>query len=388
MQRRNFMQRIIAKIKPGFWLYLTVYALVLVIAATLFLIYTENSLNKYESSQAENVMEDYAETLKDHALSGNLPDGLSVPALYKQFDLEATFLADYCAQFSENAKMSIERKKDSYDSTSPFYDVYADQVKVAEIQLKAKHTKTIFAILSISDWELASFTPIVKAYDTDSIAITTLSTHQVSVNGVVLDKSFIKKQNVSITELESFKQYLSAPLTLTEYALPKSLMKGDISIQTEAGKAVLFTPDEQGNIYAGYLEYSTTVPSDYSETATNIAKAWDNFLTQDLTKWAVKKYLIKDHAFYVQADQYIGFISDHDGTKNVYKDFLIEDYTRYAEDCFSCHIKFDKRMTLRRDGTYVYTNIDSIHYFVNYDDTDDGIVNPTWKLVAKPDVVG
>ena len=389
MQQKNFIQRITSKIKPGFWLYLTVYALVLVIAAMFFLIYTENSLNEYERSQSENVVARYSSTLKANALSGKLPEGLSVPALYKQFGLEDRFVSDYCAQFSKDTKMSVEKQKDSYDTTAPAFDIYADDVKVAELQLKAKNTKTVFAILSVSDWELVSFVPVVQAYDADSISITVLSTHRVLVNGVALDQSFVKQQAVSMTEFESFKQYVSAPMALTEYALPKALAQGTIAVQTEGGAAVSYTPDAEGNIYAGFVDYNTVVPNEYSATAMNIAKTWDNFLTYDLPGdglATVRKYLIKGSAFYEQAEIFknndLWMTSSHNSANNVYKNVSIGAYTRYTENCFSCHIKFDKQMTLTRTGEKVYTYIDSIFYFINYDDTDDGVYNPEWKMVA------
>ena len=63
-RRKNFIQRIVEQLKPGFWLYVAIYTMVLVIASSVFLIYTENSLRNYENAQAINLVENFAKDLK------------------------------------------------------------------------------------------------------------------------------------------------------------------------------------------------------------------------------------------------------------------------------------------------------------------------------------
>ncbi len=391
MERKSFIQKITSKIKPGFWLYFAIYTLVLVIAAMFFLIYTENSLNEYEASQANHVAERYSESVKESALSGQLPKGVSIPEIYSTFQLEDSFIDDYCKQFSKDTKMTVEKKKDSYDTTAPIFEVFADKVKVAEIQLKAKNTETVFAILSVSDWNIVSFTPVIDGTDTESkVSITVLSTHKVYINGVLLEADYKVKENVAIEEFDTFEQYLTKKVQLTEYSVPKLVTFSGVTIQTEDGRDVSYTPDAQGNIYATYTEKASDVPSDYSGTAMNIAKTWDNFFTNDLPGnglATVRKYLINGSAFYEQVEIYKNgdawMVSNHLTANNKYvEEQFVKDYVRYSDECFSCHIKFKKEMILTRTGEKAYTDVNSIFYFVNYDDTNDGVQNPTWKMVA------
>ncbi len=391
MKQPHFIGKITAKIRPGFWLYFAIYALVLVIAAMCFLIYTENSLTKYEASQAERVVVRYAQSIKHDALSGKLSEGLSVPALYKQFHLEDQFLADYCRQFSKDTKMSVQRKPGSYDTAQPIYNIYADEIQVGEMQLNAVDSRTIFAILNITDWEIHSFEPLVARYPANNISVTVLSSHQVSVNGEVLDASYVKESDFEAAEFTSFKEFLQNPIKLTAYQVPAALAQFGVNVTTADGGTVPCTPDEDGNIFVDYMDCGTQVPKDLSEQAVLIAKTWDDFLTNDTTFSAVRKYLIPNSALEEQAEIYngrdIGYISGHKKENNTYSEIVVNDYARYTEDCFSCHIQFTKTMYLNRDHSPVTTDIDSIFYFVLYDGTQDGEDNPTWKMVAMAGVV-
>ncbi len=392
-RQKNFLQKIVSRIKPGFWLYVAIYAMVLVIGSFIFLIYTENSLNHYENAQAINVVERFAKDLKSSGLKDQLPKGAQVPALYKAFGLETTFLEDFGNQFSKDTKMDVKKQKGSYDTSSPIYDIYAGDVRVAEIELKAVNTEVIFAILSVSDWQVTRFEPIVQAYEADNVTVTIPNTHKILINGVTVDNSFAKTENIVSPEFASFKQYLKEQIVLSEYEIPGALMNGNFKITTKDGVEVSYSPDENGDIYVNYTEYLATVPDTYSQTAMNIAKTWDNFLTGDLPGnglSTVEQYLIKGSNYHEQAIIFVNndawMTSAHNTSSNVYSDVGIGDYNRYSEDCFSCHIQFTKTMYLYKQNKYASTDIDSVIYFVNYDDTDDGVVNPTWKMVAMADV--
>lgn len=388
-RRKNFIQRIVEQLKPGFWLYVAIYTMVLVIASSVFLIYTENSLRNYENAQAINLVENFAKDLKKQALKDQLPKGTNVPALYTVFNLEDTFLKDYGDQFAKDTKMSVQKQKGSYDTSNPVFDIFAGDVRVAEIELTAINTKVIFAILNISDWQVNRFEPIVQAYEADNVAVTIPNTHQISINGVAVDNSFAKEQNLTVPEFVSFKQYMKEQIVLSKYEIPGALMNGSLKITTKDGANVPYVPDANGDIYVNYTDCAATVPTSYSQTAVSIAKTWDNFMTRDLPGEGLSsmaQYLIKDSAYYEKALIFLSgdawMTSAHYTSDNVYTPIVVEDYTRYTEDCFSCHIQFTKTMYLYKQNKKATNVIDAVFYFLNYDDTDDGIHNPTWKLVA------
>lgn len=118
------------------------------------------------------------------------------------------------------------------------------------------------------------------------------------------------------------------------------------------------------------------MPSERKEEALNMAKIWDNFLTNDLSGSGhglaiVQQYLIEDSYYWNLAKDYassadITFISDHTLSGNPYTGVTVDNYIEYNDDCYSCHIAFTKNMTLTSGGARKDV-IDSTFYFVKYD---------------------
>ena len=95
---------------------------------------------------------------------------------------------------------------------------------------------------------------------------------------------------------------------------------------------------------------------------------------------------IKDSIYYKAADDYahgpdITFISDHRLSNPTYTDVVVDNYIVYSDNCYSLHISETTNMVLTRTGEARQDKIDSVFYFVNYDDTDDGEDNPRWCIV-------
>ncbi len=115
------------------------------------------------------------------------------------------------------------------------------------------------------------------------------------------------------------------------------------------------------------------MPSDRKEEALNMAKIWDNFLTNDLSGAGhglatVQQYLIEDSYYWNLAKDYsvspdITFISDHVLSGNPYTGVVVDNYIEYNDNCYSCHIAFTKNMTLTSGGARKDV-IDSTFYFV------------------------
>lgn len=129
------------------------------------------------------------------------------------------------------------------------------------------------------------------------------------------------------------------------------------------------------------------------------AKDWSRFMTDDLPGaahglYSVYKFFIKDSDYYKFAYQWatgidITFTSDH--TLDGFENERISNFTQYNENCFSCEVYFEKKMTLYRNSVYVGKRTDkfnSIMYFVYVDDTpDNGVDDPHWAIAVMHDVV-
>jgi len=161
-----------------------------------------------------------------------------------------------------------------------------------------------------------------------------------------------------------------------EYKLTGFVYKPEIKIYNASGSEVTANVDAKGNVSVAASGNSADMPSERKEEALNMAKIWDNFLTNDLSGSGhglatVQQYLIEDSYYWNLAKDYassadITFISDHTLSGNPYTGVTVDNYIEYNDDCYSCHIAFTKNMTLTAGGARKDV-IDSTFYFVKYD---------------------
>ena len=69
----------------------------------------------------------------------------------------------------------------------------------------------------------------------------------------------------------------------------------------------------------------------------------------------------------------ITFTSAHTLSNPAFENVNVDRYIRYTDDCFSCHIDFDKPMHLTRTGDNIVDSTHSTYLFVNY--------NGNWCMV-------
>ena len=58
-----------------------------------------------------------------------------------------------------------------------------------------------------------------------------------------------------------------------------------------------------------------------------------------------------------------------------------------SENCFSVDVHFVKHMLLRGGTQKVDDTTNDRFYFVKWDDTEDGINNPTWKIASMREIL-
>lgn len=125
-------------------------------------------------------------------------------------------------------------------------------------------------------------------------------------------------------------------------------------------------------------------------SALEMAETWSKFMTTDLSGslygfYTLEQYLIKDSYLYQKANEYargidITFMSPHTLDADPFSNIKVDDYVKYSDTCFSCHIYFEKVMHLNR-GSDSLDVMDSTFIFAYYDDSDDGVDNPHWAIV-------
>lgn len=377
---------------PVFWIGLGIWVIILLIFSAVFLNYTEKSLEKYEAAQSDNAMKEYMSEFKAMVDDKTIVDKVVLQQGTGEFESADVHKELYLKQFEGVTGYTFEKDPGSYLTEEPVYDVYAGENMVAKVTLSAKNERTIFAILTIMDWEVMSIEAVYTVSE-NSYTINVPSNYTVTVNGITLTDAHKTGDSTTNPEFVNVNEYFEMP-AIVEYKVDKLINQAEIKVLDENGAEVSYNLEGENGKYAinlGLPVAQDEVPEEYYDDALEMAKAWEDFLTADLDGAnygleTIRQYLIKDSYYWDMATDYaygvdITFISDHTLLDPAYSNVKLSDFVSYGEDCYSCHIYFEKNMKLTRTGETRVDIIDSKFYFVNYDDTDDGVDNPHWAIV-------
>ncbi|MBO4325332.1 MAG: hypothetical protein J5845_08075 [Lachnospiraceae bacterium] len=379
-----------------FYICLGVYAAILVILGFIFLRYTDKCLRRYEASRYENVIDDKMNEFVKSVKDGTVLDMVTLPEHACVFEDENLYRSTYLNNLRASGTFTYEKDKNSYDTTHPVFDIYsASGDMVAVMQLKQVNPRTIFAILTISDWEIDSITPVFSM-TTNSYRISVPDNYKVTVNDIAVTDEFRKGEPKKVeTDLsENILKYVQVPSIIT-YEITGLAEKPEIKIYDSLGVETGFTPDGNGNIKIDAMV--GTHPAEMSQErydyALETVQMWGDFVTRDLSGAQyglskMRKRLAKDSFLYQEAARYatsedITFISDHHFDTPKYTDLSVTDYTEYSDVCYSVHIKFTRNMILNKTGGKRTDGIDSIFFFVFIDDTDNDVIDPHWVIAEE-----
>ena len=119
-----------------------------------------------------------------------------------------------------------------------------------------------------------------------------------------------------------------------------------------------------------------------------IAKKWSLFMTTDLegTRYGfynMSENLIEGSPLYESARRWVSsiditFTSDHTLGNPPFSEESAVNFTRLSENSFYVDVVIVKDMYVK--GALVPDTMNNRLYFVKYDDTEDGVDNPVWKL--------
>ena len=330
----------------NYWTGLAVYAVILLILAICMIAYTGSCLKKYENSQSDKVMNDFINDFTKMAADKTLADNIELPAS-SEFEGKDTFVNMYMSELDGTTDYTYKKSEGSYNTEEPMYDIYADDKKVARMTLEAKDQHVVLGILTVFDWKVKSIEPVFSA-KTNDYTVSIPEGYTFTVNGITVSDDYKTGKVIDNPDFVNVSKYVTMPKSV-EYKLTGFVNKPEIKIYNA---------------------------SERKEEALNMAKIWDNFLTNDLSGSGhglatVQQYLIEDSYYWNLAKDYassadITFISDHTLSGNPYTGVTVDNYIEYNDDCYSCHIAFTKNMTLTSGGARKDV-IDSTFYFVKYE---------------------
>lgn len=373
----------------SFYIGLGIYALILIICAGFFLRYADKCLVKHENSQPENAMKSVIAKFEGMIADGSIKDTINASAT-SEFEDKDIFKNMYLETVKNAKNINYKKNENSYSTEAPIYDVLNNDQLLARITLKATNQETIFGILTIMDWDIDKIEPALSA-STKNYTFTVDKNATVTVNGIELSESYRTGEPVMNAEYANTNDYYEMPATVT-YKINNLVNVPEVKVTMPNGEVtdVAFDEDCSADISSKYE--ASEMPTELKNMALDMAKTWDNFMTRDLTGAnyglaTAQKLFIKNSYYYDMAKSWaygidITLTSDHTLEADCFKNVVVDNYIKFSDNCFSCHIAFDKHLKLRRQNDSLRINkMDSTFYFLNYDDTDDGVNNPRWVIV-------
>lgn len=372
--------------------FLLVYIGILVVLSAIFLIYVNNCLVNYEKAQINNyvtsIEQDWAKAAKKDKISRHIQINNNDISKYEKSG------ASYEKGLNElikNSTLSHKLSLESKDKTSPIYDIYANDKRIATINLKVKGYVTKLGLLTYPEWEITG----IKTYLDEglySYSIIAPSSYKVTVNGNELQDTDITIQT-NATGLSEFNKYASIHSTIT-YTVNKLVLKPEIKIYDSKQNEVSYV--ENGDTIIATENYYTT--EDITDAMSHVvesfdvlafAEKWSLFLTDDLSGGTngfetLNPNLIKNSYMWKMAYAWatsvdITFTSSHTLKNPAFTNESVKNFVVYNEKAFSCDVYLEKNMNVARIGSQT----DIMHeklYFVYLDGT--------WKLVNMQAITG
>lgn len=221
--------------------------------------------------------------------------------------------------------------------------------------------------------------------------ISTESGYEVKVMEEEVPKQAVFEQENP--EYEALRDYVSDLPDLTLYNI--AVLKEDVEVSVtdkEGNETVLDSAGEEYS-FTAQDKYLEEVPAEVSAQVDvlELAQKWSLFMSADLTFKDMSQYLIKDSYQYEVAIKYatgvdIKFISGHGLANPAFTEESVTNFVWLGDNCFSVDISFVKHMILNV-GSRVDDPMNDRFYFVKYDDTDDGVNNPMWKIASMKEIV-
>lgn len=253
-------------------------------------------------------------------------------------------------------------------------------------------------VLSKPAIEICDYYGNTVSYDgSEEIPLTFMSVSADSRYSVKVLGQPVPSQAVSVHDNPRFAElvpYVENLPKVNVYQIVVLKENAEITVMDENGQ---YLPVDDGS---GNYDFASRVSGLYAVPETvsaeidvlDIAQKWSLFMSGDLPFSEIKPYLISGSYQYKVASKYangidITFISNHTLLNPTFTENAVTNFSWITENSFSVDISFVKHMHLVKTGQKVDDVMNDRFYFVKYDDKDDNIDNPAWKIVCMKEIV-
>ena len=213
---------------------------------------------------------------------------------------------------------------------------------------------------------------------------------------VVVDGKEVAKESVTTYIDKEFETLVDFVADLPQISqMDIAILKKDakVIIEDESGNPVNYEPGKEVYDFTDTKHILSEVPKEVSSEIDVLTTAhnWSLFMSNDKKFAEIKNSLINGSYQYKKAYQYatgidIHFVSPHTFADPKFTGNTVSNFTWITENCFSVDVSFVKHMILP-SGKRVDDAMNHRFYYVKYDDTDDGIDNPAWKIASMREII-
>jgi len=365
-----------------------VYLFVLICIGGIFLLYARKSLLLYEAAQPEHVMDalvsslsengftDVTLTLPDFAYNGSDPETTSDYEIHiidqsipcTEFEDDSAYRAGIAEDIQAHG-VTYRLQREDFASGALIYDLYSGDRLLGTTSLLPGRSYGRMHLLTMTEWLPQDITTGREA-PACAFSLSMPEDHTVTVNGQAVSADHI----VSKQSYEGFDyclEYVSLPEEIRMefsglYEMPEVRV-----IDGEGNCVYNEVPENGAQIAIGFA--TPDMPEELSSYVLSCVERYSLFFTKDLPGSAGSIDPIRDlfpegSVYLTLADQYrredMGVVAGHSNTH--FENEAVTDYTVYSKDCFSCHVYFDKSMSLGYQDRIDTT--DNTYYFVYVDD--------------------
>ncbi len=370
--------------------FITFYSIALAVLMACFLGYVTDSLIKYENNQLDNYMKNFIEDLKDVDVDFRI-EGLS-EVKKGAFDKADASVLNGIAYLAENDSLTYQQSMEGKDADNPVFDVFDGDDPIMRVTLVKKASTTRLGLLSFNIWDLKEV-KLLKKEGLFNCEITVPVKYNVEVNGKTLTQKEYADTVMYAGLAEIAKQ---TDLSLQVKYLVKGLTDApEVKITDKGGQPKELSGKGSKFVVEVSCENVAEISAAKSKLKNlpdiqELARSWSLFMSNDLKGekngfQTLREYLIEGTNLYQYAYNWatgadIKFTSKHGFADPMFSNEKVCNFKIYSDKEFSCDVFLQKNMLVH--GSPLPDKMGERMHFVYYDSTDDGVSNPSWKLVS------
>ncbi|MGD9560451.1 MAG: hypothetical protein AB7V55_07590 [Oscillospiraceae bacterium] len=313
---------------PWYWIFLLVFAIVNAVIIVGVLSWLNGVLTDYELHTPAHALEQYFTQLQNGEHEPLIPAAQNANAFTPDENSSwDDYFAIVSARFSTPADALTYRRTAAKDLAEgeELYSVYAGEEKLGQVYLRPDDTTE-------SGWSVYATVESLPGYTVTAPHFAT-----VSMNGVAIAQSEATA-TVPLEIFDSLRDQSIVP-TVLEYQTPPTLVEPSFTAQATTGGQCNVTVDAAARTVIVTVPPTAEQSEAFSQTIETTAKAYSDFITEDLTFSGLRPYLYNETDLYQDLSEYQwGWYLTHENRE--FLDVVITDLAPQSDILFTGHIEF------------------------------------------------